>query len=238
MVGNGVFRSCRNNHNVSEESKFVLQSSTEKGRISAILNTLAEQYPDAKCALNFRNAFELLVATILSAQCTDKRVNEITARLFTEVKGPGDIVELGVDGLAERIRGLGLFRNKSKHLYEAAVILLEQYDGKVPESREALMKLPGVGRKTANVVLANAFGQPTIAVDTHVQRVANRLGLAHSDDPEGTERQLMEVVSQELWIDTHHRLIQHGRALCKARRPLCEKCPLLPYCPAGRLPSE
>lgn len=208
---------------------------TDEKRIAAILEILEEQYPEAKSALNFRNPFELLVATVLSAQCTDKRVNEVTAELFKEVKGPEDIVRLGVDGLAERIRGLGLFRNKSKHLYEAAIMLLEKYNGEVPRTREELMKLPGVGRKTANVVLANAFRVPAIAVDTHVHRVSNRLGLANAKTPEETEKQLMQVIPQELWIDAHHWLIRHGRAICKARRPLCERCPLLAYCPAGQL---
>lgn len=209
------------------------QSDAEKERVRKILDMLNLMYPGARCALNFTTPFELLVATILSAQCTDKRVNEITSGLFQICKTPEDVLALGVDGLAEKIRGLGLFRNKSKHIFAAAEMILTRFGGRVPKTREELMQLPGVGRKTANVVLANAFGYPAIPVDTHVHRVSNRLGLVRAKTPEAVEQQLMKVAPKDRWIDLHHQLIRHGRTLCTARKPQCSDCPLLPYCPTG-----
>lgn len=195
-----------------------------------MLETLAQCYPNARCALNHGNAFELLIATILSAQCTDERVNIITARLFPKARTPQAILALGQDGLEEEIRDCGLFHNKAKNILATCQILLEQHGGEVPQTREELMQLPGVGRKTANVVLSNAFGEPAIAVDTHVFRVANRLGLARAKTPEETEQQLMHRIPRELWSRAHHWLIHHGRQVCHARKPACEACRLNPYC--------
>lgn len=195
-----------------------------------ILSGLAACYPDARCALNHSTPFELLVATILSAQCTDERVNIITARLFPKANTPAAILALGQAGLEAEIHDCGLFRNKAKNILATCQILLEQHGGEVPRRREDLMALPGVGRKTANVVLSNAFGEPAIAVDTHVFRVANRLGLARAKDPEETEQQLMRRIPREQWSQAHHWLIFHGRQVCHARNPQCDICAVRPYC--------
>ncbi|MFC4077731.1 endonuclease III [Salinithrix halophila] len=199
-----------------------------------ILTTLAGMYPDAHCELEFRNPFELLIATILSAQSTDRQVNIVTKGLFTKYPAPEDYLDLTEEELAGEIRGLGLFRNKSRNILQTCRILVSEHGGKVPETRTALEALPGVGRKTANVVLSNAFGVPALAVDTHVQRVANRLALADSNNPLETEKQLMRRVPRSEWTDTHHRLIWHGRRICSARNPKCGQCDLLPSCWFGK----
>ena len=210
-----------------------MEKARKKTREKQIIDILAQLYPNPRSALNFRTPYELLVATMLSAQCTDKRVNEITAKLFPRANTPEQMIELGIEGIEEYIRGLGLFRNKSKNIYRTSQILLEKFNGEVPRTREELMQLPGVGRKTANVVLANAFQIPALAVDTHVHRVSNRLGLVAAKKVEETEAQLMDLIPKAEWIDVHHQLIYHGRNLCTARRPRCDECPLLPYCPTG-----
>ncbi len=199
-----------------------------------ILSRLAQTYPDARCALEHTNPFELLIATMLSAQCTDKRVNLITARLFPKYPGPADFVVLTEEELQNEIRDCGLFREKARNIRQTCQLLLEKHGGEVPGCMEDLIKLPGVGRKTANVVLANAFGVPAIAVDTHVFRVANRLGLARADNVLETEKQLMARIPREQWHGAHHWLIHHGRNLCQARRPRCSECPLLTCCPHGQ----
>lgn len=198
--------------------------------VRAILDGLAELHPDAYCELNHSNAFELLVATILSAQSTDVRVNMVTERLFKKYNTPEHFAVLHPDTVAEEIKELGLFRNKAKSLVAMAQQLIEKHDGRVPSDREALEALPGVGRKTANVVLSNAFDVPAIAVDTHVFRVARRLGLAKGKTPLAVERELMECIPQDEWSRTHHRLIFHGRRVCDARSPRCEACLLSPHC--------
>ncbi|SHF18196.1 DNA-(apurinic or apyrimidinic site) lyase /endonuclease III [Seinonella peptonophila] len=195
-----------------------------------ILDQLRMMYPNAHCELNYRNPFELLIATILSAQSTDRQVNIVTHDLFRRFPTPYDFLTLTVEELAEHIRGIGLFRNKSKNILQTCQILVDKYDGVVPNDRKALESLPGVGRKTANVVLSNAFGVPALAVDTHVQRVANRLALADSENPLETERQLLKRVPKRDWSDTHHQLIWHGRRICVARRPKCEQCDLASLC--------
>lgn len=195
-----------------------------------ILDILASLYPYAKCELLYRNPFELLIATILSAQATDKKVNEVTPHLFKKYKKAEDFLHLSPKDIEREIRQIGLYKSKSKNILETCKILFNQYNGEIPKDREALESLPGVGRKTANVVLSNAFGIPAIAVDTHVFRVSNRLGLAKSDKILETEYQLMKRIPQELWSNAHHWLIWHGRRVCSARNPKCEICPLRPYC--------
>lgn len=200
-------------------------------RNQRILEILAVTYPDAKPALKFTNPFELLIATILSAQSTDEQVNKVTAKLFAHFKTPQEIAQLTQEELEEYVKGCGLYKNKSKNILATCKILVEKYSGLVPDTLEELMELPGVGRKTANVVLSNAFGQDAIAVDTHVFRVSNRLGLACAKDPLETEKQLQKNIPKEYWSQAHHWLIYHGRRICKARKPSCSECPLESLCP-------
>ena len=193
---------------------------------------LGEVYKDTKPALKFRNPFELLIAVILSAQCTDVRVNITTERLFAKAPCPQDIVDMGLPALEQEIKDCGLFRNKAKNIMATCEILVREFDSKVPEDFDTLLKLPGVGRKTANVVTSIAFDRPAIAVDTHVFRVANRLKLAVGETPLEVEEGLMKAIPKELWSQAHHWLIWHGRRVCKARRPLCGECPLGEVCPS------
>ncbi len=196
------------------------------------LEILEETYRGAKPELHFRNPFELLIAVILSAQCTDKRVNITTARLFKKAATPAAIVALGISGLEEEIKDCGLFRNKAKNIMATCRTLVEEFGGEVPSDYDTLLKLPGVGRKTANVVTSVAFGRPAIAVDTHVFRIANRLKLAVGETPLAVEKGLMKVIPREKWSAAHHWLIYHGRRVCKANRPLCGECPLADVCPS------
>jgi endonuclease-3 len=199
-----------------------------------ILDRLSHMYPDAKCALEHTSAFELLVATILSAQCTDARVNIVTRRMFPTHNRPEHFTAITPDEVGAMIRDCGLWQTKAKNIHETCRILLEQHGGEVPASMEELVKLPGVGRKTANVVLSNAFDVPAIAVDTHVFRVSNRLGLANAGNVEETEQQLMRRIPRNQWSQAHHWLIHHGRQLCEARKPRCSECPLLDLCKYGQ----
>ncbi len=194
------------------------------------LRLLREAHPDAKPALHFSTPFELLVATMLSAQCTDKQVNKATGVLFAVANTPAAFAAMTEETLTPYIKSCGFFHTKGKHIIETAQILCTQYGGEVPQDRDALTTLPGVGRKTANVVISNAFHIPAIAVDTHVFRVANRIGLAEASTVEKTERQLMQNIPQEDWSDAHHWLIYHGREVCAAQRPKCEICPLTGVC--------
>mgnify|MGYP000967203821 FL=1 len=196
------------------------------------LEILEETYRGAKPELHFSNPFELLIAVILSAQCTDKRVNITTARLFKKAATPAAIVALGISGLEEEIKDCGLFRNKAKNIMATCRTLVEEFGGEVPSDYDTLLKLPGVGRKTANVVTSVAFGRPAIAVDTHVFRIANRLKLAVGDTPLAVEKGLMKAIPREKWSAAHHWLIYHGRRICKANRPLCGECPLADVCPS------
>ena len=198
--------------------------------VKGILRILEDLYPEAKCALHYHNPFELLVATILSAQCTDKRVNAMTPQLFAKYPTPQVLAVADLSEVEKNIEVCGLFRMKAKNLIGTARLLVDEHQGNVPQSREELMALPGVGRKTANVLLSNAFGVPAIAVDTHVQRVSNRLGLAMSDNVLETEQQLMHRIPEALWSAAHHWLIFHGRQVCIARSPKCEICSLATYC--------
>ena len=194
-----------------------------------ILDKLEQMYPDAKAELIFSNPYETLVATMLSAQCTDKQVNKVTPAVFRRWPDVNAMAEADVEELFPMVKSCG-FKSKAGNIIAACRIIKEQYEGQVPNSMEELTALPGVGRKTANVVLSNAFGIPAFAVDTHVFRVSNRLGLAKADTVEETERQMTRLIPREKWGKAHHWLIWHGRKLCKAQRPLCEQCPLNPLC--------
>ncbi len=195
------------------------------------LKILEATYAGAVPELKFGSTFELLIAVILSAQCTDRRVNEVTPQLFSEAKTPTAMLELGQSRLEELIRSCGFYRSKARNILGACRKIVDEYDGEVPTTFEELIKLPGVGRKTANVVLSVAFREPAIAVDTHVFRIANRLKLAEGVTPLEVERGLQKVIPREKWSDAHHWLIWHGRKLCKARAPLCGECPLKNCCP-------
>jgi endonuclease-3 len=202
-----------------------------EGRAREICKRLEKAYPDAKCALNHRNAFELLIATILSAQCTDTRVNMVTPGLFRKFPTPKDFAALHQEVLEAEIRSTGFFRNKSKSIIGAAKKIVQEYGGKVPDTMEALLTLPGVARKTANVVLGTAFGKATgVVVDTHVQRIARRLDLTKENAPEKIERDLMRLIPQEKWISFSHEMIFHGRQCCSARQPKCPVCPVEDLC--------
>lgn len=198
--------------------------------MTEILDILEKTYPNPTTALDHSNAYELLVATMLSAQCTDERVNMITPALFAKYPDAHALAEASPRDVGELIKTAGLWQTKAKNLVATAQLLVSRHEGEVPKTREELEDLPGVGRKTANVVLSNAFGVPAIAVDTHVFRVANRIGLATGTTPLAVEKQLMEVIPEDKWTDAHHWLIYHGRQVCHARKPNCESCPLSPHC--------
>ena len=195
--------------------------------VMEVLGELEKLYPQAGAELNFTNPFETVIATVLAAQCTDKRVNIVTAKLFPKYPDAKAMAQLTPEELETMIQECGLFHTKARNIVELCRILVAKYDGRVPDTMEELVQLPGVGRKTANVVLANAFGKPAFAVDTHVFRVSNRIGLAHANNVEQTERQLMEAVPRDRWSHTHHLLIWHGRRCCTARKPACERCPIV-----------
>ena len=200
----------------------------------AILRTLDGLYPAADCELDRKNPFELLCATILSAQCTDERVNQVTPSLFARFPTPAALAKAPQPVLEGVIRSTGCFRNKAKNLIGAAHLLDERWGGQVPRSMEELLELPGVARKTANVVLGTAYGIAAgVVVDTHVMRLAQRLGLARATAPEQIERELIAILPRERWILFSHQLIWHGRRICKARSPGCNTCPLVPHCPSA-----
>jgi len=197
---------------------------------TAIFSTLRERMPAPDTELDYESPFELLIAVILSAQATDVSVNRATARLFPAARTPEAIMALGVEGLKPYIRTIGLYNSKAENIIKTCRILVEQHESEVPRSRKALEALPGVGRKTANVVLNTAFGEPTIAVDTHIFRVSNRTGIAKGKTPLDVEKRLLRLVPDEFKKDAHHWLILHGRYVCKARRPACAECPIIEWC--------
>ena len=204
---------------------------TDPKRVRAILQKLNEAYPNVTCALNHRNAFELLIATILSAQCTDVRVNEVTRTLFQKYKTPEDFAHANPRDLEADIRPTGFFRNKTKSIQGASRKLIEDFGKKIPRTMEQLLPLPGVARKTANVVLGTAFGIASgVVVDTHVQRLSARLDLTRHTDPKKIEQDLIRIVPQDRWILFSHQLIWHGRKICRARRPKCMECNLERLC--------
>ena len=200
-------------------------------RVRAVIEQLRELYPDARCALDFRTPLELLVATILSAQCTDERVNKVTPALFAAYPDAAAFASADQGALERAIHSTGFFRNKAKSIREASADIVAKHGGQVPRTLEDLTALRGVGRKTANVVLGNAYGVPGVVVDTHVTRLSHRLGLTNETDPVKIEFALMPLVPRELWTLFSHWLILHGRAVCNARKPLCSQCPLAPHCP-------
>jgi endonuclease-3 len=206
----------------------------ETARVATIVERLHRAYPDATCTLHFSNPLELLVATILSAQCTDERVNEVTARLFTTYRSAADYANTPPEELEAAIKPTGFYRTKARYIQAACRIIAERHSGEVPGQMEQLIALPGVARKTGNVVLGNAYGVVEgVVVDTHVGRVARRLGLTASDDPLTVEADLMARLPRTHWLSFAHQVIAHGRALCKAQRPLCPACPLNDLCPAS-----
>ena len=199
-------------------------------QIEPFFAVLRAANPRPASELEYSNVFELLAAALLSAQETDLGVNKATRRLFALANTPARMVALGVHGITEHIKSIGLFRNKARNLYETSRLLVEQHGGEVPRTREALQALPGVGRKTANVVLNVAFGEPTIAVDTHIFRVSNRTGIAPGKDVDEVEQRLLRLVPEEFRQHAHHWLILHGRYVCKARTPECWRCTIAPWC--------
>ena len=201
-------------------------------RVQTLIKQLRKLYPDAECALHHKNPFELLLATILSAQCTDEKVNQVTPALFEKYPTPNDFAKADLPELEQMIRPTGFFKNKAKSLQGASKAIVEKHGGEVPRTLEELVELPGVGRKTANVVLGVAFKIPSgVVVDTHVARLSFRLGLTTSDNPVQIEKELQVLVPKSSWIEWSHLLIFHGRRICKAQRPQCDHCALLPNCP-------
>ena len=211
-------------------------AAARRQRAGEILGRLRSEYPDAHCALDHRDPLELLVATILSAQCTDARVNQVTPELFRRFPRARDYAEAGLDELERLIQSTGFFRNKARSLQGLGAALVERHGGEVPSTMEELVELPGVGRKTANVVLGNAFGiDEGIVVDTHVGRLARRLALTREEDPVRVERDLVEIFPRAAWTLLAHLLISHGRAVCRAPRPRCAQCVLADLCPSAEL---
>lgn len=201
-----------------------------KKDINEVLKLLKKEYGHAGPMLNFTTPFELLIATVLSAQCTDVRVNKVTQELYEIANTPEGILQMGEKKLIDTIKSCGLYQTKSKNILSLCEILVNEHGSRVPESMNELISLPGVGRKTANVVMSNAFGIPAIAVDTHVFRVSNRIGLARSKNVSSTENDLMKNIPKKMWSEAHHWLIFHGRQICSARSPKCDKCFLTNYC--------
>jgi endonuclease III len=208
---------------------------TTRERVKRLVKTLPKVYPDAHTELNFKNPLELLIATILSAQCTDRRVNIVTAALFKKYRTAKDYAKAPQSEMESAIKSTGFFRNKTKSIRGATSTIVEKFDGKVPSTMDELRELPGVGRKTANVVLGNAFEKNEgVVVDTHVMRLSHRLGLTKQTDPEKIERDLMKLVPKEHWTDWSHWLIWHGRRRCFARKPDCRRCEIFQLCPSGK----
>jgi endonuclease III len=208
-----------------------LLSSDHRKRLREIAKALQRAMPSAKVELDHRSSWELLVATILSAQCTDQRVNQVTPSLFRRYGGPAEMAVAHLPEVEQIIRSTGFFKSKAKHLVACSKTLIERFGGQVPDTMEELITLPGVGRKTANVILGNAFGQPSIVVDTHVKRVAKRLDLTRSDNPDRVEQDLQQLLPKSQWTAVSQRLLLHGRYICLARTPQCQICPIYRHCP-------
>lgn len=202
----------------------------KKEKAEIILSELKSLYPDATCTLDYKTPLELLIATQLAAQCTDARVNIVTKELFKKYRNAEDYAGADISELEQDIKSTGFFRNKARNIKECCIKLLRDYEGKVPDNMEALLSLPGVGRKTANVILSTVFSKPGVIVDTHCTRLANRIGLTKSKNPDIIERDLMKLLPENEWANFSHYLVYHGRAVCHARRPKCEICSIMPYC--------
>jgi endonuclease-3 len=210
-----------------------------KPAVVKILDILEKEYPDARVTLNFQDPLQLLMATILAAQCTDERVNQVTTDLFQKYRGAADFAKADLKTLEEEIRPTGFYHNKSKSMIRCCQMIIEKFKGRVPRTLEELTSLPGVGRKTANIILGNAYGQQAVAVDTHVKRVTHRLGWAQSGDPDKIEFELRNVIPQNRWTLSCHQLVFHGRKICTARNPKCNDCPVAELCPKiGVKPKE
>lgn len=222
---------------ISKKAKIKFDKSEAAMRVKKIWPILEKTYPDAKSALNFKNPLQMLIATILSAQCTDARVNIVTSKVFKKYKSAADWAKADLKHIESDIRSTGFYRNKAANIKNASKVIIDQFDGKVPDTMEELVSLPGVGRKTANVVLGSAFGRPAIACDTHVIRLSRRLGLSANSDPVKLEFDLAEILPKRIWTVFSHALILHGRAICKARKPDCGNCPISKYCPAAFKPD-
>lgn len=196
-----------------------------------IINILKDTYPDAKCSLDFTTPFEMLIAVILSAQCTDERVNKTTPAIFSKYSTPEDFDKMPLETLEELIHPCGFYKNKARNIKLTAKKIINEFNSEVPDNMEDLLSLPGVGRKTANVVMLEAFNKPQgIAVDTHAKRISNRIGFSSEESPEKIEQDLLKLFPYEYWKDVNHILIYHGRAICTARSPKCEECPIKNYC--------
>ncbi len=210
---------------------------TNSNKVKSILKILDGLYPDPKCSLDFDNPFQLMVATILSAQCTDERVNIVTVALFDKYRTAKAFAEAPIEELEQDIRSTGFYHNKALAIKESSKIISDRFGGEVPRDMEALVGLPGVGRKTANVILGNAFGIPGIPVDTHVGRVSARLGLTREKDPNKIEQDLNGILEKARWVKFSHQMIQHGRRVCTAKKPHCSVCTLRPHCDYGNDPA-
>jgi len=206
----------------------------KKERAEMVLNELKKLYPDAECSLDHKNALELLVATQLAAQCTDARVNIVTKDLFKKYRTVEDYAGADLKELEEDIKPTGFFRNKAKNIKECCIKLIRDYGGEVPDTMEELLTLPGVGRKTANVILSVIFNKPGVIVDTHCSRLTRRLGFTDSDNPVEIEKDIMKLLPRKEWANFSHCMVFHGRAVCHARKPKCEICTILPYCDYGK----
>ena len=202
-------------------------------RVKSILKILNQLYPDAKCSLDFHNPLQLMIATILSAQCTDERVNKVVPTLFQKYRSARAYADASLEELEQEIKSTGFYHNKALAIKQSCKVLADRFDGRVPADLDSLVELPGVGRKTANVILGNAYAIPGIVVDTHVARVSSRLGLSGEKDRDKIEKDLMGLIPKENWIKFSHQLIQHGRNICVARKPKCSVCPLRPHCDFG-----
>ena len=210
-----------------EESKF-----KKIERAANVVQMLYEEYPDSKCSLNYNSAHQLLVATILSAQCTDHRVNVVTKDLFLKYENPSDFAYCKINDLAKNIYSCGYYNQKSKSIQGASLRIVEEHNGDVPDSMEELIKLPGVGRKTANCILGEYYGQPSVVIDTHMVRIMNLLDFTKSKEPKKIELELMDIFDEKDWVKLTHMIIDHGRAVCIARRPQCNTCTLSDLCPS------
>jgi endonuclease-3 len=221
----------------AKKAKIKVDKTQAAERVGKILPILEKVYPDARTALNFKNPLELLIATILSAQCTDVRVNMVTGEVFKKYKSAVDWAKADIKEIESDIKSTGFYRHKATSIKSACAEIIERFDSRVPDTMEELVTLPGVGRKTANVVLGNAFGMPAIACDTHVIRLSRRLGLSENSDPVKLEFDLAEIVPKKSWTLFSHLLIFHGRNVCRARKPDCENCQISKYCPSANNPA-